>query len=85
MCNSKLKKQRLSKNLTQLQLANKLKIHVSHYQRLEYGTRKPILTLALNLAEILNTTVEELFDTTNKNKNQDNNTTKSAKKLHKGG
>ncbi len=61
MPDNKLKNYRLSKNLTQCELADKLKIHVASYQRLEYGTRKPKLVTALAIAKILNTTVEELF------------------------
>lgn len=78
MSNNKLKYYRLSKNLTQYELADKLKIHVASYQRLEYGTRKPKLVTALAIAKILNTTVEDLFDTSSRqtrkvNKSSDKN------------
>ena len=47
--------------LTQVQVADKAKITVISYQRIEYGIQRPSLNTAILIAEALNSTVEELF------------------------
>lgn len=49
--------------LTQKQVANKSKIAERMYQDYEYGTREPCVSTAIRIAKILDTTVEELFET----------------------
>ena len=57
-----MKKKRKILKLTQREVANYLKITIRNYQRIEAGTQTPRLKTALNLAKVLNTTVEELFE-----------------------
>ena len=57
----KLKKRREQLKLTQRQVAEKVGIAESAYQRYEYGRIIPIATTACKIAEALNTTVEELY------------------------
>ena len=64
-----LKKLRISKGLTQNEIARSVGITVVTYQNYEYGIREPKVSFAIKLAKALNTTVEELFplsDQTNK-------------------
>lgn len=56
----KLKNLRKAKGLTQKEVADKLGIAEQHYQRYEYGML-PNVVLAIKIAEILNTTVEEIW------------------------
>ncbi|MBB1095217.1 helix-turn-helix transcriptional regulator [Limosilactobacillus sp. BG-MG3-A] len=48
-------------NLTQSQVADKLGIRASSYQRFESGLRIPRVGMAIQLAHILNSSVEHLF------------------------
>lgn len=59
--NEKLKKAREDAGLKQHEVAEKLGITLTSYQRFEYGTRLPSLNTAFKLAEILGRTVDELF------------------------
>lgn len=59
--NEKLIKAREKRGLTQVQVAEKSRISVGAYQRYEYGDRKPGVDIAIRIAKILNSTVEELF------------------------
>ena len=59
--NIKLKKAREESGLTQVQVANKAKISVISYQRIEYGQQTPRLSTAILIAQVLNSTVEDLF------------------------
>ena len=59
--NEKLKKARENAGLKQHEVAKKLGITLTSYQRFEYGTRLPSLSTAFKLAEILGTSVEALF------------------------
>ena len=61
MNNKLLKNKRLSKNLTQKELAKQVNISEHHYQRLEYGTRNPSINLALRLCDILEIDLTDLF------------------------
>lgn len=59
----KLKTCRHEKNsgLTQSYVAENVGITVTSYQRIEYGKQRPTLTTAIKIAEVLHSTVEELF------------------------
>lgn len=61
MNNKLLKKQRLSKDLTQKELAKQLNISERHYRYIEAGTRNPSINLALRLCEILEIDLTDLF------------------------
>lgn len=50
-------------NKTQAQVAREAQITEQAYQRYEYGTREPCVSTAIRIAKILDTTVEELFET----------------------
>ncbi|HHW57528.1 MAG TPA: helix-turn-helix transcriptional regulator [Clostridia bacterium] len=58
---SNLKKYRLLNNLTQEELAEKVKVRRETIIHLEAGRYNPSLKLALNLAKVLNVKVEDLF------------------------
>ena len=47
--------------LTQLQIAKAAGISVNYYQSYEYGMHIPSVYVAIRLAQVLQTTVEELF------------------------
>ena len=50
--------------LTQLQVAKSVGIAEAAYQRYEYGAVLPSVYVAIRLARVLNTTVEDLFPDT---------------------
>lgn len=52
---------RQTAGLTQRQLAEKLNIHYQVLQRWENGDRTPTVDIAIQIAEVLMTTIEELF------------------------
>lgn len=56
-----LSSRRKELKLTQLQIANAIGISESHYQSYEYGLHIPSVYVAIRLAQVLQTTVEELF------------------------
>lgn len=58
---SKIKKIRQDKSLTQEQLAQAVGISRSFYTLIENGYRKPSLKVAIKLAQELDCQVEELF------------------------
>ena len=58
---SKLKERREALGLTQRQVAEKIGIAETVYQRYEYGKREPCVSTALKIALALNTTVEKLY------------------------
>ncbi|MET1108822.1 helix-turn-helix transcriptional regulator [Enterococcus faecium] len=58
---NKFKQKRREKGLSQVEVAKQAKIDVRQYQRYEYDEREPQARLAIKLAKILGTTVEELF------------------------
>ncbi len=58
---SKLKERRDELRLTQRQVAEKIGIAESAYQRYEYNKMEPGVSMALKIAKALNTTVEELY------------------------
>ncbi|MCD7129866.1 helix-turn-helix domain-containing protein [Limosilactobacillus agrestis] len=61
MRNKELANARRKMNLTQSQVADKLGIRASSYQRFESGLRIPRVGMAIQLAHILNSSVEHLF------------------------
>lgn len=61
MKNKELAEARQKMNLTQSQIADKLGIRASSYQRFESGLRIPRVSMAIQLARILNSSVEHLF------------------------
>lgn len=61
MVELKLINYRISKGLTQSQLAKKVDISTRNYQRIEAGEREPKVRTAIKMAKALDTTVEELF------------------------
>lgn len=61
MQNKILKKARENAGLTQREVAKLLEIELTSYQRFESGTRRPSLSTAFKLAEILGGTVDQLF------------------------
>ena len=56
-----LKERRKALGLTQLQVAQKVGLAESAYQRYEHGRNEPSVGLAIRIARALDTTVEELF------------------------
>lgn len=56
-----LKEVRKKVGLTQVQVAERAGIAERTYQEYEYGDRKPGVDIAIRIAKILNSTVEELF------------------------
>ena len=56
-----IRKYRKRANLTQKQVADAARIAEQLYQRYEYGTGIPCVTVGIKLAKILKTTVEELY------------------------
>lgn len=62
MRNDNLQKARNDAGYTQRQMADKLGIQPSSYQRYESGTRLPNLTVAFEISRILNTPTTALFN-----------------------
>ncbi|HFE9852899.1 TPA: helix-turn-helix transcriptional regulator [Enterococcus faecalis] len=58
---NKLKIKREEKGLSQVEVAKQARIDVRQYQRYEYDEREPKARLAIKIAKIMGTTVEELF------------------------
>lgn len=58
-----LKTHRVRSKLTQKELAGKVGITETAYQRYEYGERVPNARTAIRIAQALNTTVEKLWAT----------------------
>lgn len=56
-----LKSIREKQKLTQKQVATAIGLSEISYQRIEYGKQTPSLSTAFKLADVLNSTVEELF------------------------
>lgn len=78
MVNNRIKQLRLSKNLSQEQLAEKSKVSVRTIQRLEAGNEASIETLNL-VAGALGVPVKELFDDSTAQENKIQN---AEEKLH---
>ncbi|HHV35823.1 MAG TPA: helix-turn-helix transcriptional regulator [Syntrophomonadaceae bacterium] len=56
-----LQKARQKKKYTHEQVAKKAGIHRATYTHIELGTRNPSLGLALKIAKVLDTTVDDIF------------------------
>ena len=52
---------RLKKGITQREVAKEVGISEQCYQRYEYGIREPIASIALRIAMVLDTTVDQLW------------------------
>jgi putative transcriptional regulator len=59
--NSKLKKARVSKKISVANIVNKLDISASYYYKIESGLRNPNLVMAKRIADLLDSSVDELF------------------------
>lgn len=57
----KLKETRIKKNIEVKEIARKLKISESYYYKIEQGKRNPTITLAKDIADLLGSTVDEIF------------------------
>lgn len=68
---------RIEKGYTQVEIATKINISTRAYQYLEYGEINPKLKTAIDIAQVLNSTVEDLFGLTSR---QTKNTNKSSNK-----
>lgn len=58
---TKIKEYRAKKNMTQKELADMVGIRRETIVHLEKGTYSPSLKLAFDIAEVFNTTVDEIF------------------------
>ena len=58
---AELIKLRNIKNLTQKQVAERAYVTIRAYQNYEYGKRKPVVDIALNIAEVLGIVTLEDF------------------------
>lgn len=68
MLGNRLKKLRLEKKLTQLQIAQKVNISEARYNLYENNKRQPDYELLKNLAEVLETTTDYLLGNDNTTK-----------------
>jgi len=59
----KLKSKRQEKGFTQYEIANKANMSEKQYRRVEHGEQDPSIKKALLIAQVLGTTVEEIFTT----------------------
>ncbi len=58
---SKIKELRKQKNISQIYIANLIGVKQNTFSQWETGSRIPSIKQAIKLAEILETTVEELY------------------------
>lgn len=63
MRNIKLKNARLRLHYTQSQVAKQANVTIVAYQNYEANRKTPNVRIAIRIAKILDTTVEELFET----------------------
>lgn len=59
--NTKLQKAREKAGLTQVEVADKADVSLRAYQQYEHEKRTPRVDIAKLIAQVLNSTVEELF------------------------
>lgn len=57
-----IKKIRLQMEISQATMAREAKIDVRYFQRIEKGDQIPTVYIAINIARLLHTTVEDLFN-----------------------
>lgn len=74
--NIKLKAARQRVGMTQAQVAKAVNITEQAYQRYEYGKREPSVRKAIQIAQTLGTTVEELFGAATPKEDRGNDTSK---------
>lgn len=72
MKNIQLKHAREQKKLTQVQVAQAAGITTVAYQNYEANRKTPNVKIALSIAHVLDSSVEELFSGINENKNDNN-------------
>lgn len=70
---NKLKLYRQKEGLSQAKVSKMVGISETHYQNIEYGLTKPNVETAILLAQVLHTTVEDLFPLQNEASSQENN------------
>ncbi|CAG7594393.1 hypothetical protein PEPTYR26121_01766 [Peptoniphilus tyrrelliae] len=58
---NKVKDKRIEKNLTQLELANLVGVTPKYIGFIENGERNPSLQVAQKIAEVLDSTIEDIF------------------------
>lgn len=56
-----IKEKRTEKNITQEEMAKKIDVSLSHYRNIERERNIPNVEIAIKIAKILNTTVENIF------------------------
>jgi putative transcriptional regulator len=59
--NNNLKETRMKNHISQTELANRVKVSLRHIAFIEAGERKPSLSVALKIAKVLNTRLEDIF------------------------
>jgi DNA-binding XRE family transcriptional regulator len=57
-----IKRIRSQMKISQATIAREAKIDVRYFQRIEKGDQIPTVYIALNIARVLHTTVEDLFN-----------------------
>ena len=57
----RLRKARLDKGLTQLELADKAGVSVNHYAQIERGEKNPSVTTLTNIVEVLGLTPNDIL------------------------
>ena len=57
----KLKEARIKKNIEVKEIARKLRISESFYYKIEQGKRNPAINLAKDIADLLGSTVDDIF------------------------
>lgn len=74
--NIKLKAARQRAGMTQAQVAKAVNTTEQAYQRYEYGKREPSVRKAIQIAQTLGTTVEDLFGAATPKEDRGNDTSK---------
>ena len=59
--NNNLKQYRIQNHLSQSKIAKMVGINETHYQKIEYGSISPSVKVAILIAQVLHTEVENLF------------------------
>ena len=57
----RLRKARIAKGLTQLELADKANISVNHYAQIERGEKNPSVTTLANIVDVLDLTPNDIL------------------------
>lgn len=70
---NKLKHIRIKEGLSQKEIAELLNIHKNYYSMIETGNRMPSFKLAKKIADLFNTTIDDIFFNQTNNKTLDEN------------